>query len=94
LRLARQLGFYEQMNELLQTYRIVRRPHMTAQEFSHSLTYLPTEAYKLVVRLTRIFYRVRYGGADVPADQQRRLALAVDRLAEQLASYGRLGSPK
>jgi hypothetical protein len=44
--------------------------------------------------LTRIFYRVRYGGAHVPADQQRRLALAVTRLAEQLASYGKLGSLK
>jgi hypothetical protein len=94
LRLARQLGFYEQMNELLQMHRITRRPHMTAMEFSHSLTYLPTESYRLVDALTRIFYRVRYGGAHVPADQQRRLALAVTRLAEQLASYGKLGSLK
>jgi hypothetical protein len=75
-------------------HRITRRPHMTAMEFSHSLTYLPTESYRLVDALTRIFYRVRYGGAHVPADQQRRLALAVTRLAEQLASYGKLGSLK
>jgi hypothetical protein len=76
------------MNELLQMHRIIRRPHMTALEFSQSLTYLPTEAYRLVDGLTRIFYRVRYGGAHVPADQQRRLALAVTRLAEQLARLG------
>jgi hypothetical protein len=88
LHMARQLGFFEDMYELLQTHRIARAPHMTAREFSGSLIYLPTEAYKLVDQMTRIFYRVRYGGANVPADQQKRLATAVVRLAEHLGRAG------
>jgi transglutaminase-like putative cysteine protease len=84
LRMARQLGFYEEMNELLERHRIARPAHLTPREFSRSLTFLPTEAYDLVDKLTRIFYRVRYGGANVPADQQRRLDHAVQRLATAL----------
>jgi protein-glutamine gamma-glutamyltransferase len=86
LRMARQLGFYAEMTHLLDRHRIARPKHLTPREFSRSLTFLPTEAYDLVDKLTRIFYRVRYGGANVPADQQRRLDAAVQRLASTLGT--------
>lgn len=84
LRMARQLGFYEEMTELLERHRIARPAHLTPREFSRSLTFLPTDAYDLVDKLTRIFYRVRYGGANVPPDQKRRLEAAVQRLGTAL----------
>lgn len=85
IRLARQLGFYEKMSEVLGRNRIERPRHLTPREFTRTLTFLPTEAYDTIDRLTRIFYRVRYGGANIQPAQQRRLELAVDRLSEALA---------
>jgi hypothetical protein len=86
MRLARQLGFYEEMMEILQDHQMVRPRHMTPREFSQTLSFLPTEAYEAVDRLTRVFYRVRYGGANVQTGQQRRLARTVERLAASLAT--------
>jgi transglutaminase-like putative cysteine protease len=84
IRLARQLGFYEDVIEALRR-RDVRRPaHLTPQEFSRTLSFLPVEAYETIERLTRIYYRVRYGGARVQAAQQHRLGEAVRRLNERL----------
>jgi transglutaminase-like putative cysteine protease len=84
MRLARQLGFYEEMMEILQNHRMARPRHMTPHEFSQTLSFLPTEAYKTVDRLTRIFYRVRFGGSNVQPGQQRRLARMVERLQDSL----------
>jgi transglutaminase-like putative cysteine protease len=80
MRIARQVGFYENMTELLARRRISKPAHMTPQEFGRSLTFLPTEAFDLIDRLTRVFYRVRYGGANIPQGQQRRLQNVVQRL--------------
>ena len=80
IRLARQLGFYEQMTAMLHRRRITRPAHLTPREFSRTLTFLPTEAFEMIERLTGIFYRVRYGGARVQSTQQRRLAEAIARL--------------
>ena len=84
IRLAKQLGFYEKMSEVLGQNRIVRPSHLTPREFTRTLTFLPTEAYDTIDRLTRIFYRVRYGGANIQPAQQRRLENAVERLGESL----------
>lgn len=84
IRLAKQLGFYEEMMEVLGRRRIYRPRHLTPREFMQTLTYLPTDAYDKIERLTRIFYRVRYGGATILPAQQRRLMEVVSRLSETL----------
>ena len=84
IRLAKQLGFYEEMMEVLGRRRIYRPRHLTPREFMQTLTYLPTDAYDTIERLTRIFYRVRYGGATILPAQQRRLMEVVSRLSETL----------
>jgi transglutaminase-like putative cysteine protease len=84
IRLARQLRFYEKMTEVLRRHEIARPRHLTPREFTRTLTFLPTEAYNTIDRLTRIFYRVRYGGVNIQPAQQRRLESAVNRLAETL----------
>lgn len=83
-RLARQLGFYEDLIDVLARRDIVREPHLTPLEFSHSLSFLPNEAYETIVRLTEIFYRIRYGKSSVSAGQRRSLGRVVDRLSTQL----------
>lgn len=83
-RLARQLGFYEDLIDLLARRQIVRAAHLTPLEFSHSLTYLTSEAYETIVRLTEIFYRVRYGKATLTSSRRRLLGRVVDHLASQL----------
>lgn len=83
-RLARQLGFYDDLIEVLARRNIVRAPHLTPLEFSHSLSFLPGEAYETIVRLTGIFYRVRYGRASLSPGQRRSLGRVVDRLGDRL----------
>jgi transglutaminase-like putative cysteine protease len=83
-RLARQLGFYEDLIDLLARRQILRAPHLTPLEFGHSLSFLSGEAYETIVRLTGIFYRVRYGKASLSPGRRRLLGRVVDRLASQL----------
>ncbi len=83
-RLARQLGFYEELIDVLERREIVRAPHLTPLEFSHSLSFLSNESYETIVRLTEIFYRVRYGKASLSPGQRRVLGRVVDRLGSQL----------
>lgn len=84
-RLARQLRFYDDLLRLLRRYRIVRPAHCTPLEFSQSLAFLPADAYDTVQRLTTLFYKVRYGGAELPAPRQRRLATVLAQLSDELA---------
>ena len=42
-------------------------------------------AYETVRRLTQMFYRVRFGDAELDAGQRRRLATTIVRLADELA---------
>jgi Ca2+/Na+ antiporter len=84
LRLARQLGFYDDLVRLLGRHQIVRPAHNTPLEFSRSLSFLPAEAYDIVQRLTKLFYRVRYGGADLPPPRRRRLENVLSRLSSEL----------
>ena len=79
-RLARQLAFYDDMVRALERRKIIREPHLTPLEFSRSVGFLPAEVFQVIQRLTRVFYLVRYGGVDLQAPQQRRLARVVERL--------------
>ncbi|MGE5610334.1 MAG: DUF4129 domain-containing transglutaminase family protein, partial [Bacillota bacterium] len=81
-RLARQLAFYDQLMRVLHRQRILRPHHMTQQEFAESLIFLPHQTYQIVRRLTRLFYRVRFGDVHLNPHRQRRLEEVVRRLAE------------
>ena len=48
LRLARQLGFYDDLMQLLERYGVVRPRHLTPLEFSESIAFLPNQAYTSV----------------------------------------------
>jgi transglutaminase-like putative cysteine protease len=84
LRLARQLGFYDDLLQLLARHQITRPRHLTPLEFSRSLAFLPAGAYETVHRLTELFYRVRFGKAELDAGQRKRLATTIGRLADDL----------
>jgi hypothetical protein len=84
MRLVRQLGFYDELVRLLARHQITRPKHLTPQEFSRSLLYLPGQAYDTILRLTEVFYRVRYGSAELSGGMQRRLDTVVGRLADLL----------
>jgi len=64
------VGIYDEMLRLLLRHRIVRQPYATPLEFSRSLAFLPSEAYDMIQRLTVLFYKVRYGGTELPAGRQ------------------------
>lgn len=86
--LARRLLFYDEMLRVLAAHGMVRPRQATPLEFARSLDHLPAEAYASVVRMTSVFYRVRYGDAAVPATRQRRLQAEVARLAGRLQALG------
>ncbi len=84
LRMARQLGFYSQMMQMLERHQMKKTPAQTPQEFSESLSHLRPEAFETVVRLTRIFYRIRYGRHEVGPAQHRHIRAALNRLSSVL----------
>ena len=86
LRLARQLGFYDDLLQLLARHQMTRPRHLTPLEFARSLAFLPATAYETVHRLTQMFYRVRFGKAELDAGQRKRLATTIGKLAEELTS--------
>ncbi|HEY1628688.1 MAG TPA: DUF4129 domain-containing protein, partial [Tepidisphaeraceae bacterium] len=83
--LARQLGFYDELLLLLERHKIFRPAHLTPLEFSDSLTFLPTDAFNSIQRLTDAFYIVRFGHAQLSASQRRSL---FDILANVESSLG------
>lgn len=83
-RLARQLGFYDELLRLLERRGITRKPHQTPLEFSNSISFLPADAFDGVRRLTRIFYRVRYGDAELSPARRRWLQAVIARMARSL----------
>jgi Ca2+/Na+ antiporter len=87
-KLMRQLGFYDDLLRLLEKHRIQRPPHLTQLEFCDSLSFLPTEAYDTIHRITRLFYKIRYGQAELEPAQQKRLANVIDRLTRQMPDAG------
>jgi transglutaminase-like putative cysteine protease len=84
LKLARQLGFYDDLLRLLEKHRIFRPAHLTPLEFCESLTFLPIDAFDSVRRLTDVFYRVRYGRAELTPSQRRRLTNVISSVETSL----------
>ena len=80
LRLARQLGFYDDLLLLLSRLRIQRPIGLTPMEFALSLDFLPAEPYQHVRRLTDIFYRVRFGQYQLSSAQRKHLAVVLNHL--------------
>ena len=88
LRLVRQLGFYDDLVRLLERRGMLRARHLTPMEFSDSLSFLPSEAYHSIRRLTEVFYRIRYGRHELSSGQREKLNHAL----QQIESI--LGPPK
>ena len=86
LRLAKQLGFYDELLLVLGRKRIVRKPHQTPMEFSRSLLFLPAQSYETIIRLTELFYRIRYGRAVLTPARRRHLATVLANLNTDLGS--------
>ncbi len=84
MRLARQLGFYDDLMKLLERYNITRPRHLTPMEFSDSITYLPNEVFDAVRRLTQIFYRIRYGNHQITYLQRQRLNRVINEIGATL----------
>jgi hypothetical protein len=90
IRLARQLGFYDDLLRLLARHRIVRAPNQTPLEFSKSLVHLPGELFDQIARVTQIYYRVRYGGVELSSSRLRKLDRAIDEISQMLGTATRL----
>lgn len=86
LRLAGQLGFYDDLLRLFERRNVGRSAAQTPMEFAGSLLFLPADAFATVRRLTGLFYRVRYGNQQLSGGLQRRLAAVVARLDVQLGA--------
>jgi hypothetical protein len=86
LRLARQLGFYDDLLLLLARRGVERPRHLTALEFSRSLTFMPATAYETVRRLTQVYNRVRFGHGELDPGQRKRLVTVIGRLERELDS--------
>ena len=84
MRLARQLGFYDELLRVLARHEIVRPPHLTPMEFSRSISFLPSNVYDSIQRLTNLFYRIRYGRQEISPDLQRRLRELIHRLESSI----------
>jgi protein-glutamine gamma-glutamyltransferase len=91
-RLARQLGFYDDLLRLLERRGIAPPAHLTPMEFSENLTYLPQQVYHDVRRLTRLFYRIRFGQAELNAHRRRRLGNALAKI-EAILRKSSIGRP-
>ncbi len=85
-RLARQLIFYDDMLLLLEKHNIRPPRHQTPKEFSNSLTFLPAEVYDTIRRLTEVFYKIRFGTAELSGAQQRRLVNVINRMAAAMSN--------
>jgi len=84
-RLARQLAFYDHLILMLGRHQLVRPTCLTPLEFVESLLFLPSDVYDTINRLTKLFYRVRYGGAELSIGQRRRLETVLGQLSSSLA---------
>jgi hypothetical protein len=72
---------------LLERHNIHRPLHQTPMEFCRSLAYLPSEAFDSIRRLTEVFYHVRYGRAELSADEQQQLVHAIVNVEKSLSAH-------
>jgi protein-glutamine gamma-glutamyltransferase len=87
MHLARQHGFYDDLLRLLEQHEIRRPVHFTPLEFGRSLSFLPAGVYDQILRLTQLFYEVRYGGVEMTPGRQKHLANVLERLSDQLKTH-------
>jgi hypothetical protein len=87
-KLAKQLGFYDDLILSLERRQILRPVHLTPKEFSESITFVPSEAYDAIRRVTEIFYKVRYGRIELTSKQQKHLDNVVRRIDAVLGHSG------
>ena len=83
-RLARQLGFYDDLLRLLENRGIVPLSNWTPMEFADQLSFLPNRAYRDIRRITELFYRIRYGQVQINAQRRRRLANAIAKIGRMM----------
>jgi hypothetical protein len=93
-RLVRQLGFYDDLMRLLERHGISRPRHLTPMEFSETLSYLPNETFDAVRRLTNVFYRIRFGGAELSPLKRQKLGGVISRLEKCMGPPARATSAK
>jgi Ca2+/Na+ antiporter len=86
IRLAQQLGFYDDLLRLLERRQITRQAHQTPLEFARSLLFLPADVYQAIQRLTSIFYRVRFGQQNLSTGACRRLGTVISQIDGELGS--------
>ena len=84
-RLARQLGFYDDLVRRLDRAGVRRPPGRTPREFARGLAFLPPAAYDAAARLTEAFYRVRYGRFALPDEDRRALDADLDAVANGIS---------
>jgi len=82
-RRARQLGrvhiaFYHELQRVLKKRGFVRTPATTPREFAHEVADEIQGVREALAELTEVFYRVRFGGDRLEADQERRLRSVID----------------
>jgi hypothetical protein len=80
LRMARQLGFYDDLVRLLERRGLVRPRHLTPMEFSDSLSFLPAEGFDSIRRVTEVFYRIRYGRHELSPAQRDKLVHTIGQI--------------
>lgn len=78
VRLARQLGFYDELLQLLARHQIERHTAQTPREFAESLAFLPAQAYDLVHRLTDLYYQIRYGGEQLSPQRRGKVRKSLE----------------
>ena len=91
-RIARQVGFYDQLIRLLERRGLQRGPSQTPLEFVESARNakaLSIDACDVIVRLTRVFYRVRFGRSQLNTGQQQRLQGVVVSAGQPPESAGK-----
>jgi transglutaminase-like putative cysteine protease len=88
-KLVRQLAFYDELIRVLNRHDLDRPENLTPLEFCRSLNFLPNVIYDDIYRLTQVFYRVRYGGADLNSHRQEHLAAAVSRIESAMSATPR-----
>jgi hypothetical protein len=75
---------------MLEQRGIVPAPQLTPLEFTERLDFLPNRVFHDIRRLTRLFYRIRYGRAELNSHRRRQLERMVVRMEAVLRRRGRV----
>ncbi len=82
-RLAKQLGFYDDLVRLLEREGLRRQPAQTPREFAADLAArVSPPAFDAITGLTDVFYRIRFGDARVSPLRRRLLGRVIERLEQ------------